>query len=79
VPGTLLLPSTLFDKTAWWFERVNAFLRESLPCTQGCSGCCVGLFPVTILDRQEIQLVSEGFQMSSGKGSNGQQQSKSLR
>ncbi len=55
LPGTLLPPSTLFDKTARWFERVNAFLRESLPCTQGCSGCCVGLFPVTILDRQEIQ------------------------
>lgn len=55
MPGTLLFPSTLFDKTARWFERVNAFLCESLPCTQGCSGCCVGLFPVTILDRQEIQ------------------------
>jgi len=55
VPGTFLFPSTLFDKTARWFERVNTFLLESLPCTQGCSGCCVGLFPVTILDQQEIQ------------------------
>jgi len=45
----------VFDKTARWFERVKAFLLGSLPCTQGCSGCCVGLFPVTILDRQEIQ------------------------
>lgn len=52
---TLLLPSTLFEKTARWFERVNASLLESLPCSQGCSGCCVGLFPVTILDRREIQ------------------------
>jgi Fe-S-cluster containining protein len=49
------LPSTLFEKTARWFERVNAALLESLPCTKGCSGCCVGLFPVTILDQREIQ------------------------
>lgn len=49
------MPSTLFEKTARWFERVNAALLESLPCTKGCSGCCVGLFPVTILDRREIQ------------------------
>ncbi len=53
--GALPFPSTLFEKTARWFERVNAALLESLPCTQGCSGCCVGLFPVTILDRREIQ------------------------
>jgi Fe-S-cluster containining protein len=55
VSGAFLLPSTLFKKTARWFERVNASLLESLPCSQGCSGCCVGLFPVTILDRREIQ------------------------
>lgn len=53
--GRSLLPSTVFEKTGRWFERANASLLESLPCTQGCSGCCVGLFPVTILDRQEIQ------------------------
>ncbi|HWV45146.1 MAG TPA: YkgJ family cysteine cluster protein [Nitrospira sp.] len=55
VLGTFPFPSTLFEKTARWFERVNASLLESLPCTQGCSDCCVGLFPVTILDRWEIQ------------------------
>lgn len=53
--GTLLCPSTLFEKTARWFERVNASLLGSLPCTQGCSGCCVGLFPVTALDQREVQ------------------------
>ena len=55
VSGSLLLPSTVFEKTARWFERSKAFLLGNLPCTQGCSSCCVGLFPVTILDRQEIQ------------------------
>jgi Fe-S-cluster containining protein len=49
------LLSTLFDKTARWFERSKASLVGDLPCRQGCSGCCVGIFPVTILDRQEIQ------------------------
>lgn len=48
-------PSTLFEKTARWFERSKASLLGHLPCGQGCSHCCVGLFPVTILDRQEIQ------------------------
>ena len=55
VSGSLLLPSTVFEKTARWFERSKAFLLGNLPCTQGCSACCVGLFPVTILDRQDIQ------------------------
>jgi Fe-S-cluster containining protein len=49
------LPSTLFEKTAQWFERSKASLLGNLPCRQGCFRCCVGLFPVTILDRQEIQ------------------------
>ena len=53
--GAPLLPSTLFGKTARWFERSKASLLGNLPCSEGCSGCCIGLFPVTILDRQEIQ------------------------
>ena len=53
--GAPLLPSTLFRKTTWWFERSKASLLGHLPCSEGCSGCCIGLFPVTILDRQEIQ------------------------
>lgn len=48
-------PSSLFEKTAHWFERAKAALLSDLPCRQGCSHCCVGLFPVTILDQQETQ------------------------
>ena len=55
VPGSFLLPSTVFEKTSRWFERSKASLLGNLPCTQGCSHCCIGLFPVTILDRREIQ------------------------
>jgi Fe-S-cluster containining protein len=48
-------PSTLFEKTSRSFDRAKAALLDQLPCCQGCSHCCVGLFPVTLLDRQEIQ------------------------
>lgn len=48
-------PSSLFEKTSQWFDRAHASLLGSLPCGLGCSHCCIGLFPVTILDRQEIQ------------------------
>lgn len=47
--------SLLFEKTARWFDRAHAALLGTLPCTQGCAHCCIGLFPVTTLDRQEIQ------------------------
>ncbi|MBK9306759.1 MAG: YkgJ family cysteine cluster protein [Nitrospira sp.] len=56
MPGAPLLPSsTLFRTTSHWFERANASFLDSLPCRQGCFSCCIGVFPVTILDRQEIQ------------------------
>lgn len=48
-------PSTLFDKTAGWFERASAALLGNLPCRRGCFRCCIGLFPVTVLDRREIR------------------------
>ncbi|MBH0193103.1 MAG: hypothetical protein HP492_15360 [Nitrospira sp.] len=49
------LPSTLFDKTARWFDRAHAALLNDLPCHRGCSHCCIGLFPITLLDQQELQ------------------------
>jgi Fe-S-cluster containining protein len=49
------LPSSLFDKTSNWFERAHAALLNDLPCRRGCSHCCVGLFPITLLDQQELQ------------------------
>jgi Fe-S-cluster containining protein len=47
--------SSLFDKTTHWFERARASLLDDLPCQQGCHHCCVGLFPVTLLDQQAIE------------------------
>ncbi|MFO0777088.1 MAG: YkgJ family cysteine cluster protein [Nitrospira sp.] len=46
----------LFEQTARWFDRANAALLGELPCRQGCDHCCVGTFPVTLLDEQIIQL-----------------------
>lgn len=48
-------PSTLFDKTSRWFERAQAALLNDLPCRLGCSQCCIGLFPITLLDQRELQ------------------------
>lgn len=45
----------LFEQTAQWFERAHAALLGELPCRKGCSHCCVGIFPVTVLDQQVIQ------------------------
>ncbi len=45
----------LFDKTARWFDRAHAALLNDLPCHRGCSHCCIGLFPITLLDQQELQ------------------------
>ncbi len=47
--------STLPEKTSRWFERATAALLEQVPCCRGCNHCCIGTFPVTILDRQNLQ------------------------
>lgn len=49
------LSSGIFKKTSLWFQRAKAALLDQIPCVQGCSHCCRGIFPVTILDRNEIQ------------------------
>ena len=55
VADLVSVSSALFDKTSRWFDRAKAALLGDLPCSRGCSHCCVGVFPVTLLDRQEIQ------------------------
>lgn len=47
--------SSLPEKTSQWFARATAALLEQVPCRQGCCRCCIGTFPVTILDRQHLQ------------------------
>lgn len=45
----------LFARTSDWFARAAAGLLGEVPCRKGCHHCCIGLFPVTLLDRQAVQ------------------------
>lgn len=47
--------ATLHEKTSQWFARASAALLNQVPCHAGCCDCCVGVFPVTILDHAAIQ------------------------
>ena len=52
-PG--LLDTFLTRKTDEWFSRARAFLLDQIPCRAGCHACCIGPFPITLLDRQRLQ------------------------
>jgi len=45
----------LLAGSARWFDRARASVLGNLPCRQGCSRCCVGLFAITILDGAALQ------------------------
>jgi Fe-S-cluster containining protein len=49
---------SLARKTDEWFARAEAALLGQIPCRPGCSHCCIGPFPITILD---IGLLQEGL------------------
>ncbi|HLZ33066.1 MAG TPA: YkgJ family cysteine cluster protein [Nitrospira sp.] len=54
-PGT---PCTLARRTDHWFQRAEAALLGQVPCRAGCSHCCIGPFPITLLD---VRLLQEGL------------------
>jgi Fe-S-cluster containining protein len=45
-----LNPAPLYQKTDHWFRRATATLLGEVPCRLGCTGCCIGPFPITLLD-----------------------------
>lgn len=45
----------LYHRTDHWFQRTSAALLSQLPCRLGCTRCCIGPFPITILDAQILQ------------------------
>lgn len=49
------LHTSLARKTDEWFSRTRAFLLNQIPCRVGCHACCIGPFPITILDSQRLQ------------------------
>ena len=48
-----LLP--LYHKTDHWFQRAAATLLGEVPCRLGCTSCCIGPFPITVLDVHMLQ------------------------
>ncbi len=43
-------PIPLYQKTDHWFQRATAALLGEVPCRLGCTSCCIGPFPITLLD-----------------------------
>ena len=50
--------TSLARKTDDWFRRAKACLLSQVPCQAGCSHCCKGVFPITLLD---VRLLEEGL------------------
>lgn len=48
-------PAPLYQQTDHWFQRATAALLGEVPCRLGCTSCCIGPFPITILDAQILQ------------------------
>jgi Fe-S-cluster containining protein len=45
----------VFAKADHWFTRARAALLDALPCQRGCCRCCIGVFPITRLDAEQMQ------------------------
>ena len=48
-------PLPLYEKTEHWFQRATAALLGEVPCRLGCTSCCIGPFPITLLDIKTLQ------------------------
>ncbi|TAJ28940.1 MAG: hypothetical protein EPO64_04280, partial [Nitrospirae bacterium] len=60
-----LQPRTnLHARAEGWFNRARASLLEAIPCTSGCSHCCIGLFAITTLDAAELRRGVESLDQS---------------
>ena len=60
-PASSSPPLPLFQQADQWFRRASASLLGALPCRQGCSACCIGLFPITRLDALELRRALDGL------------------
>lgn len=57
--GSALLNTVPFYRqTDQWFQRATAALLSEVPCRLGCTSCCIGPFPITLLD---VQILQEGL------------------
>ena len=55
-------PAPLYQKTDHWFQRATAALLGEVPCRLGCTSCCIGPFPITLLDVHTLQEGLAGLQ-----------------
>jgi len=55
-------PAPLYQKTDHWFQRATAALLGEIPCRLGCTSCCIGPFPITLLDVHTLQQGLAGLQ-----------------
>lgn len=46
---------SIFGHAEQWFLRAKASLLGSIPCHEGCHQCCIGPFPITLLDAVELR------------------------
>ena len=60
--GTPPDPPPLYQKTDHWFQRSTAALLGEVPCKLGCTSCCIGPFPITLLDVQTLREGLAGLQ-----------------
>ena len=60
--GTPHDPPPLYRKTDHWFQRATAALLGEVPCKLGCTSCCIGPFPITLLDVQTLREGLAGLQ-----------------
>jgi len=51
---------TLLREIDTWFSTASAGFPEHIRCASGCSGCCRGLFDITLLD---AALLDQGFSL----------------
>ncbi len=54
-------PPSLYRTTDHWFQRATAALLGEVPCRLGCASCCIGPFPITLLDVQTLQQGLDGL------------------
>lgn len=49
---------SLLDRVDAWYRGVKAKFPEQVPCERGCRDCCLGLFDISLADRD---LLREGL------------------
>ncbi len=55
----------LLERVDDWHRRCRAAFPDKVPCGRGCRDCCLGLFDVSLLDRDLLREGMEGLDKAS--------------